>query len=119
MLSSSSFSGLPGAMSGSGLGAHASNLGPLAGPSMAGGGAFSAAVGTGGGFGVSLADDFLSVGAGSSSRTRLLELNVEYRDRMIHLKVGWPWLYIPNYYIYRVFKNTLGKPNLGNFVFRN
>jgi len=87
MLSSSSFSGLPGAMSGSGLGAHASNLGPLAGPSMAGGGAFSAAVGTGGGFGVSLADDFLSVGAGSSSRTRLLELNVEYRDRMIHLKV--------------------------------
>jgi len=40
---------------------------------------------SGSGFGVTLADDFVSVG--SSSRTRLLELNIEYRDRMIHLKV--------------------------------
>jgi len=35
--------------------------------------------------GVSIASDFLPII--SSSRNRLLELNIEYRDRMIHLKV--------------------------------
>merc|ERR550519_469966 len=35
--------------------------------------------------GVSIASDFLPMG--NSTRSRLLELNIEYRDRMIHLKV--------------------------------
>lgn len=35
--------------------------------------------------GVSMASDFLPMG--NSTRSRLLELNIEYRDRMIHLKV--------------------------------
>ncbi|XP_023321566.1 FAS-associated factor 1 [Eurytemora carolleeae] len=35
--------------------------------------------------GVSLASDYLPLGA--SQRSRMLELNIEYRDRMIHLKV--------------------------------
>lgn len=38
-----------------------------------------------GGAGVSISSDFLPMG--SSTRSRMLELNVEYRDRMIRLKV--------------------------------
>merc|ERR1719334_171770 len=38
-----------------------------------------------GGAGVSISSDFLLLG--SSTRSRMLELNVEYRDRMIRLKV--------------------------------
>ncbi len=36
--------------------------------------------------GVSLATDFLPMGP--SVRSRMLELHIEYRERMIHLKVG-------------------------------
>jgi hypothetical protein len=51
----------------------------VAGSSGSGRGAPSAAAG------VSMAADFLPMGP--SQRSRLLELHIEYRDRMIHLKV--------------------------------
>jgi len=49
------------------------------------GGMGSHAVHMGGGSGVSMATDFLPLG--SSTRGRMLDLNVEYRDKMIRLKV--------------------------------
>jgi hypothetical protein len=52
----------------------------VAGSSGSGRGARSAAAG------VSMAADFLPMGP--SQRSRLLELHIEYRDRMIHLKVN-------------------------------
>jgi len=53
----------------------------LAGPA----GIMGASSGMMGGAGVSISSDFLPMG--SSTRSRMLELNVEYRDRMVRLKV--------------------------------
>jgi len=53
----------------------------IAGPA----GIMSASSGMMGGAGVSISSDFLPMG--SSTRSRMLELNVEYRDRMVRLKV--------------------------------
>jgi len=53
----------------------------LAGPA----GIMGASSGMIGGAGVSISSDFLPMG--SSTRSRMLELNVEYRDRMVRLKV--------------------------------
>jgi len=53
----------------------------IAGPA----GIMSSSSGMMGGAGVSISSDFLPMG--SSTRSRMLELNVEYRDRMVRLKV--------------------------------
>lgn len=50
-----------------------------------GGAGVSMGAGVGMGAGVSMASDFLPMG--SSTRSRMLELHIEYRDRMINLKV--------------------------------
>ncbi len=81
---------MPGDSGGGGGGGFASGLPPasffaadaaaVAGSSGSGRGARSAAVG------VSMAADYLPMGP--SQRSRLLELHIEYRDRMIHLKVN-------------------------------
>ena len=38
--------------------------------------------------GVSMADDFFQLPSTSAQRTRMLEFNIQYNDRMIHLKVS-------------------------------
>jgi len=38
--------------------------------------------------GVTMADDFFSLPSTSVQRTRMLEFNIQYNDRMIHLKVN-------------------------------
>jgi len=82
---SSPSGGFPNLLSGFGGGSGSGFVLPGGGGATFGipGPAFGGASGSG--FGVTLADDFVS--AAPSGRTRLLELNIEYRDRMIHLKV--------------------------------
>jgi len=38
--------------------------------------------------GVSMADDFFQIPSTSAPRMRMLEFNIQYNDRMIHLKVS-------------------------------